>query len=455
MKSKLPLIYCFLSIFLLTTTGQSQNLRDKIGQMLIVGFYQYSNFMDTLWIDITQRNLGGVILYGNNINNPNQIQDLNAQLQQAATIPLFIATDQEGGYVARLNSGNGFADTYSAYTLGTMFNSEDSTRGTAGLMAQWLYDSGINVNLAPVVDVNVNPSSPAIGYWERSFSSDPMTVFNHASWFFDEFDQKNIVSALKHYPGHGSAEDDTHLGFTNITTTWADSELVPYQQFIGQGYADLIMSGHLYNANLDSIYPASLSYNTITGLLKDSLGFSGAVISDELLMGAIVNNYSFEQAVELAINAGTDILLYRTNERNNLSLVREVINIVEQKVNAGLISMSRIDDAYHKILTLKQGITSLAEPIVKKQIPQNLNLFNYPNPFNNTTTIEFSLPETGFVTLKVYNVIGQDIATIVSMNLVAGNYQYDWNASEYVSGIYYYKIESGEYQQVNKMILLK
>ncbi|NIT99878.1 MAG: glycoside hydrolase family 3, partial [Nitrosopumilaceae archaeon] len=119
--------------------------------------------------------------YEYNIINPSQIQDLNAQLQQAATIPLFIATDQEGGYVARLNANNGFADTYSAYTLGTIFNSEDSTRGTANLMAQWLYDSGINVNLAPVVDVNVNPSSPAIGFYERSYSSNPMTVFNHAS----------------------------------------------------------------------------------------------------------------------------------------------------------------------------------------------------------------------------------------------------------------------------------
>ncbi len=322
-------------------------------------------------------------------------------------------------------------------------------------MAQWLYDSGINVNLAPVVDVNVNPSSPAIGFYERSYSSNPMTVFNHASWFIDEFNQKNIVNTLKHYPGHGSAEDDSHIGFTDITTTWADSELVPYQQLIGQGYSDLIMIGHLYNANLDSIYPASLSYNTITGLLKDSLGFTGAVISDELLMGAIVNNYTFDQAIELAINAGTDILLYRTNETNNLSLVRDVINIVEQKVNSGLIPMSRIDDAYNKILTLKQRITSLDEPLVNNQIPKSLNLFNYPNPFNNSTTIQFSVPKTDFVTLKVYNIIGQEVATIVSTNLVTGNYKYKWNASQYASGIYYYKIESGEYQQVNKMILLK
>lgn len=455
MKLKLPLIFSFLSLILLTNFAQPQSLRDKIGQMLIVGFYNNGDFMDTLWVDITQRNLGGVILLGYNITSPSQIQNLNAQLQQAAATPLFIATDQEGGYVARLKASNGFANTYSAYTLGTIFNSEDSTRATASLMAGWLYNSGININFAPVVDVNVNPSSPAIGYYERSFSNHPITVFNHASWFMDEFQQKNIVTTLKHFPGHGSAEEDSHLGFTDITNTWADSELVPYRQLIGQGYSDLIMIGHLYNANIDSMYPASLSYNTITGLLKDSLGFTGTVITDELLMGAIVNNYAFDEAIELTINAGTDILLYRTNERNNLSLVREVIDIVEQKVNSGLISMNRIDNAYNKIQTLKQRIISSAKPIANNQIPNDLHLLNYPNPFNSTTTIEFSIPEADFVTLKVYNIIGQEIATIVNENLIGGNHTYHWNASEYASGVYYCRIESGEYQQINKMVLLK
>lgn len=455
MKAKSPLIYSVLAILFLVNALHAQSLRDKIGQMLMVGFYQNSNFMDTLWVDITQRNLGGVILFGSNILNPTQIQNLTAQLQQSAATPLLIATDQEGGYVARLKASNGFANSYSAYTLGTVFNSEDSTRATAGMMAQWLEDSGINMNLAPVVDVNVNPLSPAIGFYERSFSSDPLTVFHHAAWFIDEFKQKNIVTTLKHYPGHGSAEEDSHLGFTDITETWADSELVPYEELIGEGYADLVMSGHLYNANLDSLYPASLSYNTITGLLKDSLGFSGAVISDEMLMGAIVNNYAFDQAIELAVNAGTDILLYRTNERNGLSLARQVIDIVEQKVNAGIISLSRIDDAYTKIFALKQSINALPEPAVQNQIPHNFNLINYPNPFNNSTTIEFSLPKTGLVTLKIYNLLGQEIAAIVSAKLIAGNHQYRWNAADLASGVYYYRIESGGYQQANKMILLK
>lgn len=412
--------------------------------------------MDTLLVDISQRNLGGVLLFQSNISNPNQIQNLTAQLQQEATTPLFIATDQEGGYVARLNAGNGFEDSYSAYTLGTIFNSEDSTRANSAKMAGWLNASGINVNLAPVVDVNVNPASPAIGFFDRSFSNDPMKVFNHASWFIDEFKQQNIISTLKHYPGHGSAVGDSHLGFTDITTTWADSELIPYRQLLAQGYSELIMSGHLYNAQLDSVYPASLSYKTITGLLKDSLGFTGAVISDEMLMGAISNNFSFEQAIELAINAGTDILLYRTNERNNFSLVRQVINIIEQKVNSGLIVTSRIDDAYQKIIALKQKITGFDKQITKMKVPQKIHMINYPNPFNPKTTIEFSIPKTEYVTLKIFNVLGKEVATLVANRRhKAGGYQYTWDASSLASGVYLYHLKAGTYFESKKMILIR
>jgi len=455
MKSKFKILYSFLFLAVCVNTVQSQTLREKIGQMVMVGFYQYTNFMDTLLIDISQRNLGGVILFGSNITSPTQIQTLTSQLQQSATIPLFIATDQEGGFVARFKASNGFQSTYTAYTLGTIFNSEDSTRATAELMAQWLYDSGVNINLAPVVDVNVNPLSPAIGYYERSYSSDPMIVFNHANWFIDEFNQKNILTSLKHYPGHGSAVGDSHLGFTDITTTWADSELIPYRQLINQGYSNLIMTGHLYNANLDSIYPASLSYKTVTDLLKDSLGFTGAVISDEMMMGAISNNYGFKQAIELAINAGTDILLYRSNERNNGSLVKQFINTVEQKVDSGFISESRIEEAYCNILDLKQQLLTIDRFIVKDQLPNTINLHNYPNPFNATTTIMFSVPKRDDVIIKIYNTIGQEIETIVCSNHEAGNYKYYWDAIKYASGLYYCTFKSGKYYKIRKLILLK
>lgn len=454
MKPK-PALAAVLFLLLFTQPIQSQSLRDKIGQMLMVGFSQYTNFMDTLMVDIEHRNLGGVLLFGSNIKSPGQVQALTAQLQQSAQTRLLIATDQEGGFVARLNAGNGFENSYTAFELGTVFDSEDSTRDTANRMAQWLYDSGINVNLAPVVDVNVNPQSPAIGYYERSYSADPFKVFDHASWFLDEFEQLGLVPALKHYPGHGSAEDDSHLGFTDITTTWADSELIPYRQLIAQGYSGLVMTGHLFNANLDSIYPASLSYQAITGLLKDSLGFSGPVISDEMLMGAISNNYGFEQAIELAINAGTDILLYRTNERDNVSLVRKVTDIVEQKVISGTISAGRIDDAYDKIMTLKQRVAYLGQPLAGTQIPCDIQLRNFPNPFNAATTVEFSIPQKSFVTVTVYNGIGQKISELASGTYKAGTYRYSWNAAEFASGVYFCRLESAEFSRTAKLILLK
>lgn len=449
--------FFFLYSFLLFNSKPSigNDLRFKIGQMLMVGFDQYSNFMDTLLIDIDQRNLGGVILFGHNILDPQQIKDLTNQLQQTAKTPLFIATDQEGGYVARLKSTNGFEDTYSAYQLGTIFNSEDSTRATASKMAQWLSDGGINVNLAPVVDVNVNPSCPAIGHWERSYSSSPISVFNHSSWFIDEFKQKNIILTLKHFPGHGSAFEDSHFGFTDITTTWADSELIPYKQLFDLGYSDLVMIGHLYNANLDSIYPASLSYNVITKLLRDSLRFEGTVVSDEMFMRAITNNYTFEDAIVLAINAGTDILLFRTNEINNLSLVSQFIDIVEQKVISGEISESRIDQSYQRIMLLKQSMTFISENVVYEVVPDKFFLTNYPNPFNLSTEIILNIQNTTNGSLKIYNILGQVVWEKKEKFFTSGQHRIVFYGDNLPSGIYFIRFETKESCLSRKITLIK
>ncbi len=424
--------------------------------MVMVGFDQNSNFLDTLLIDIDQRNLGGVILFGNNILNPQQVKDLTNQLQQTAKTPLLIATDQEGGYVARLKSTNGFQNTFSAHQLGSIFNSEDSTRATAAKMAQWLSESGINVNLAPVVDVNVNSSSPAIGHWERSFSSDPINVSNHACWFIDEFKQKNIISTLKHFPGHGSALEDSHLGFTDITATWADSELVPYRQLFDLGYSDLVMIGHLYNANLDSIYPASLSYNVVTKLLRDSLRFEGTIVSDEMLMGAITYNYAFEDAIVLAINAGLDILLYRTNKLNNLSLARQVIDIVEQKVISGEVSESRIEESFQRIMSLKQSMTFVRENVVDEVVADKFGLTNYPNPFNSSTDIILNIQNTTTKgSLKIYNILGQVVWEYNDMFFSSGQHKIVFYGNDLPSGIYFIRFETNESTSSRKITLIK
>jgi len=168
------------------------SLRNKIGQMVMVGF-DGTALSDSLSYDLSHRNLGGVMYLESNISNPSQVAALSAKIKLAASTIPFISTDQEGGKVARLNSDNGFADSYTALQLGTLFNSEDSTPKTAAEFAQWLSLTGINMNLAPVTDVNVNPSSPAIGRYQRSFSAIPAQVAKHAGFFIDEMHRKNVL----------------------------------------------------------------------------------------------------------------------------------------------------------------------------------------------------------------------------------------------------------------------
>ncbi len=460
------ILFVFTALLLtLPTIINAQTQREKIAQMIMIGF-PGKILNDSVRVDLMDRNLGGIIYFAANIDNPVQIKLLSDTIKMNAATPPFVAVDQEGGRVARLNFNNGFDSTFSAYKLGTLFNLEEITRETAREMAGWLKQSGMNLNLAPVVDVNVNPLSPAIGMLERSFSSDPEIVANHARWFLDEFNIMGIATSLKHFPGHGSAVDDSHLGFTDITSSWADSELVPYQRLIANGYSDFIMPGHLYNANLDSIYPASLSYNTVTNLLRGQLAFDGLTITDELFMQAITQNYDFEESIVLAVNAGNDVLLFRSNLRNGNSITKQVIDIIEQKVNAGIIPQYRIEESYARIIYLKTkyGIITDVNELSSTQTPLSFQLYqNYPNPFNPTTKISYSIPSAEThrhaspqnVLLKVYDVLGKEIATLVNEQKAPGNYEVKFDASMLSSGVYFYRIQAGSFYQVKKMILTK
>lgn len=461
-------------LILISNITYPQTQREKIAQMVMVGFP--GKFLhDSLKIDLSERNLGGIIYFAVNIDNPQQIKLLSDSIKMTASTPPFIAVDQEGGRVARLNFNNGFDSTLSAYKLGTIFNSENITRAEAQRMAEWLVQSGMNVNLAPVVDVNVNPTSPAIGFLERSFSANPDTVALHAEYFIDEFNKKGIVTTLKHFPGHGSAVNDSHLGFTDVTTTWADSELVPYQLLISNGFTDFVMPAHVFNANLDSVYPASLSFKTVTNLLRGQLGFNGLTITDELFMQAITNIYGFEESIVLSVNAGNDILLYRTNMRNGTSLAEQVIDIIEQKVIDGIIPQERIDESYARIISLKTkyGLISNIDDFADVKIPTEFSLLqNYPNPFNPSTKIKYSIPNVILslsagrqtqndilISLKIYDVLGNEVATLVDEYKSPGIYEVEWNASKFSSGIYYYRLSAsggaGAFSETKKMILMK
>ncbi|MBI5661652.1 MAG: T9SS type A sorting domain-containing protein [Ignavibacterium album] len=445
----------FLFILLLTHTCFPQaDLYHKISQMIMVGF-SGKTLTDTVILnDLQTRGVGSVILFSGNIESPTQLNQLTTQLHSLSLTPLFIAIDQEGGRIARLRETNGYTATYSAYQIGTIFNDESINRTWASLMAGWLKDAEINLNLAPVADVNINPESPAIGYLDRSFSNIPDTVYNHCNWFIDEFHQKNILNCLKHFPGHGSATTDSHLGFTDITNTWADSELIPYIKLIQNGYDDFIMSGHLFNAEIDSVYPASLSNKTLTGLLRDSLGFDGLIITDGMFMGAISNNYTFDEAVELAINAGNDILLYTTNKLSGKSLVDSVVGIVMNKISEGKITEQRINESYNRIILKKQQLTNVNQNN-SEFLPDEFELVNYPNPFNAQTNIVVRIPVDGNLSIKIFNIVGEEVAEIMNDFTSAGTYKFSFNADKLSSGIYFIRMKMQNKIITHKAVLLK
>ncbi len=448
------LICCLIAI----SNFQAQTLRDKIGQMIWASF-SGTRLHDTTKVDLQKRNLGGIILFAGNIKNPSQVKLLNDTIKMFSKTQPFIAVDQEGGRIARLSASNGYKATNSAYRLG-VYGKEDSTRRTAATMAKWLKDGGFNIDLAPVADVNVNPASPAIGKLERSFSKNPDSVYYHTKWFIDEFNKLKILTNLKHFPGHGSALSDSHNGFTDITYTWSNSELIPYKSLIADNYDGLVMLGHLFNKNLDPVYPASLSKSVVTNLLRDQLGFKSVTITDGMSMQAITLNYGFEESIELAINAGIDILLYEYNLKNNTSVVKQIVDIIELKISQGKIPSSRIDESYSRIIELKKkyGIITNTNSLEESNIPYEFSLSqNYPNPFNPETTISYQLVSASYVTLKVYDVLGREVATLLDEYQQAGAYSslFSIRKLQLSSGVYFYRLATPTGSITKKMVLAK
>ncbi len=420
------------------------SLREKIGQMLMVTFTgdsleKSSPSLDTLKADLAEKRIGGVIFFtwSGNLRSPDQIRHLTDQLQAISPTPLLIATDQEGGLVARLSASNGFAPTQSAQNMGTDVNTESNTRAVAGMMAGWFEQIGINMNLAPVVDVNVNPASPAIGALGRSFSSSPSIVTQHAGWFIDEFHKKRLITTLKHFPGHGSAVGDSHLGFTDVTNTWSTSELIPYQDLITSNSVDAIMTAHIFNATIDTTYPATLSTATMTDLLRTQLGFDGVVVSDAMGMNAITNTYGEAEAALLAVRAGVDILLYTRNlSEIGTSLAGDFIDVIEAGVLSGEIPAQRIDESYERIMRLKQNYLTHTPLLATSSVPDGFSVGTWPNPFNGSASIRVQLPHTGHLSVTIYDLLGRKMAQLHDGHVTDGPATFRWTPRSEPSGTY-------------------
>ena len=364
MRKLWPLFFLIMLATITFAMGTPQTKREisldtKIGQMIMVGF-EGTNINDKslskLKIQIASGEVGGLLFLSRNIASKNQIIALIDDFNMlGAPSPLFFAVDQEGGSVARLKPKHGFDNFPSAYYVAKNKTAKEAFNIYLEL-ASMVKEAGFNLNLAPVVDLDLNPKSPAIGKLIRSFSDDPNIVYTYAQAFIKAHQQIGILTAIKHYPGHGSAAGDTHFGAVDITNTWKKVELKPYEKLIEAKAVDMTMSSHIFNAKIDPKRPASLSKKHIQEKLRDELGYHGVVITDDLQMGAISKHYDLENTVILAINAGNDILLFANYFKLDENLPKKITTIVKKAIADGKISKNRIDESFKRITKLKEAI---------------------------------------------------------------------------------------------------
>lgn len=357
MKYTLSIILLFVSLNLIS---QEVSLEQKVGRMLIVGFRgtAITDKMDVVK-DITERNVGGIILFEHNItpvdkglNSAQRLKDMCTKITSLADRKIIISVDQEGGKVNRLKTKYGFTRSVTQEYLGKV-NNEDTTRYYASRMAQQLSDIGFNTNFTPSVDVNINPLCPVIAKHGRSFSADPYEVIKHGRIVMEEHHKKGIITAIKHFPGHGSSTVDSHLGLTDVTDTWKPEELFPFKELLDTETDNMVMISHVFNRKFDEKYPATLSKKIITGILREELGWNGVIVTDDMHMKAITDNFSFKDALTLTINAGTDMIILSSNLPGNTEPVsQQAIDIIVSQVNAGAISEDRINESYKRICDL-------------------------------------------------------------------------------------------------------
>jgi len=344
-----------------TPTGPT--LEERIAALLIVGF-RGARLADAGWVRdaLARRGLGGVILFdrdqrtgkARNITSPAQVRQLTADLRAAGgDRRALISVDQEGGIVTRLSPAHGFPAVASEATIG---------RGTTAAARQWatglagtLADSGFDLNFTPVVDLNVNPKSPAIGALDRSFSADPDVVVRMATIEIDAHRAAGVLTTLKHFPGIGSSTTNTDFGVADVTNTWSRTELEPFRRLVAAGEADLVMAGHVVNRHLDAKHPASLSRAVVGDLLRGELGWDGVVVTDDLQAAAITKAFGADEAVLLALEAGNDLLLFANQQVYDPEVVDRVVATIAGAVTAGRIAEARIDEAYGRVMRLLAG----------------------------------------------------------------------------------------------------
>jgi beta-N-acetylhexosaminidase len=322
-------------------------LKEKIGQMFMVGFEGAVPSRTVLRL-IKEFHLGGVILFSRNLKSPSQTARLCNTLQsKSQKMPLLIAIDQEGGRVSRLPKG--FTVFPSAASIAAC-GSTPLVYRAAEATAKELRAVGINMNMAPVLDVNTNPDNPIIG--DRAFGASPTLVSTLGLTVIAGFQDNNVIACGKHFPGHGDTRVDSHKELPRVAhdlRRLRDVELRPFAHSIQNGLAS-IMTAHVLYPALDPDEPATLSARILTGLLRQGLGFKGVVVTDDLEMAAIADRHGPGEAAVKAIGAGADLILFCRNEANPIAAIEAVAQAVKKK----RISEARLDQSLLRILQLKE-----------------------------------------------------------------------------------------------------
>jgi len=332
-------------------------LDQKLGQMMIVQFVGPDYGLDISTM-VTQYNIGAVLIFAanNNIVNRVQLKDLIQQMQSNSSIPLAVAIDQEGGTVDRLANLDGLRP--SATSIGL---TNDPLKATAAGVrdAKDLSYYGINLNLAPVVDVT-NVYNPQM--YLRTFGTNVATVTKMAGAYLQGLQQSGkVVGTLKHFPGLGDVGADPHSSVPRLYRSLSQLEAIdwaPYRALIQKGNVHAIMVTHEVVEAIDATKPSSLSSKLVTGILRNQLGFNGVIMTDSLTMEGITAYYTEAQAAALAIEAGSDILMGASTPHD----VAAMINGIKQAMASGEISQQRVDDSVRRILMLKYQMGLLHIP---------------------------------------------------------------------------------------------
>ena len=326
----------------------SMTLQERVGQLVIVGFDGYTAD-DSIKTMIQSYKVGGVILFGRNVENAEQLITLNNTLKNINSgnkIPLFISIDEEGGKVSRMPKEIRKLPTNK--TIGEA-NDENLSYEIGSILADEVKMFGFNMNFAPVLDINSNPQNPVIG--DRSFGNSKEIVSRLGVQTMKGIQSGGVIPVVKHFPGHGDTSEDSHIGLPAVShdmNRLIDFELIPFKDAINN-QADAVMIAHILLNKIDSENPSSLSKTVITELLRNQLKFNGVIITDDMTMRAIVENYNIGEAAIKSVKAGSDIILVCHGYDNEIAVIDALKNAVENRT----ISQETINESVYRILKLK------------------------------------------------------------------------------------------------------